>query len=236
VAKKVDDALQRLRNAEPRNRPGHLPVDVRITPVGDDSWRADFDVQLGLYLVSGEACMVGGRVSITKVVAELNTIDPDSFDPDAPPPPTPPGGITTTVLRGIPLGQLTESIRAEVMGQAEFDSLAPIFRRRARAGAPTRRHAAADVRARKVLGRGRRRLGDDHFRRVAEAALRHQHAGHAPLRRALAEEFERSENTIRDWLNRCRELGWLAPTGHGQRGVMPGRRLLDHQEGEPDGK
>src|SRR5262249_27537687 len=82
-------------------------------------------------------------------------------------------------------------------------------------------------RATRGVPRRRTHYGDQHYRQVAEVALGHQQRGHAPLRDTLAKEFNCKPETVRDWLRRARELGWLATTGPGRRGVEPGPRLRD---------
>jgi hypothetical protein len=250
VTRQSKKVLKRLGTIEPRSSAGHLPIDVRVEPLPGGTERFDFTWrEFGAWTLSGEARMIESRLTIDKLTVEFTAID---FGPEVAALTgeeavrLPPGGITSDVLRGIPVGQIAASIRQEVLARPEFDDLAPVFRRRGpgRTGPSTighqsvspetkrmNRRAAKQLRG-KVLGRGRRRKGPEHYRAVGEAALRAQDKGKGPIRSVLAEQFGVDVNTIRDWLSQARRQGWLAPTSQGQRGVMPGPRLLEELKRE----
>lgn len=73
---------------------------------------------------------------------------------------------------------------------------------------------------------GRQPMSDDFLRSLAVAYLRETTHGKPPgaLKR-LATEFDRPEETVRTWLARARERGWLGPSRKGRRGAEPGPRL-----------
>jgi hypothetical protein len=149
--------------------------------------------------------------------------------------PTAADRITAKRLSQLQLGALTEHVRAALLAHEVFDRLAPElgFAVDPRLRAHNRR-VARDLR-RGVKPGGRPRLSDAHLRKVAEAALRFQAHGVRSVRRALADHFVVVDDTVRDWLRRCRDTGWLAPTSQGVRTVYPGERLLAAWKGERGG-
>jgi hypothetical protein len=76
------------------------------------------------------------------------------------------------------------------------------------------------------LNRGRKGYPDDHYRRIALAYIDdvRAHGSRGVLARlASAENVSRA--TIRDWVRRARELGFLAPTKQGRAEATPGPNL-----------
>lgn len=84
---------------------------------------------------------------------------------------------------------------------------------------PVQRLAAAAREAPLNLGtekwerpeRGKQRLDDDHYRRVAEVARRAFDEGHPRVREAVGQELHASKFTVDKWLRVCRERGYLRP-------------------------
>jgi hypothetical protein len=143
--------------------------------------------------------------------------------------------ITVKRLYDLRLGVLIDRVRAELLARDVFDRLAPKlgFAVDPKLRAHDRRVARALRRG--VKPGGRPRLSDAHLRNVAETALRFQAHGVRSVRRTLADHFVVEEDTVRDWLRRCRDTGWLAPTSQGVRTVYPGERLLAAWKGEQRG-
>jgi hypothetical protein len=139
---------------------------------------------------------------------------------------TGPEDVTGSVLRGLHPNKIREralvglqekGIAHEAMNRAgwnlppkEFDQV--------------RRLAEA---ARELpLNRGRHGYPADHYRRIAIAYIDEvkAHGGRGVLGRlASAENVSRA--TIRDWVKRARELGFLAPTKQGRAEATPGPNL-----------
>jgi hypothetical protein len=235
------DVLGEVVAEEPRLDPRHLPVEV--TPAwfpdpkgtGRLDLRADFHTLLGSLSISGQARLIDGALVLTQLLLEVSPADENAGSDDPPARlPTPAECITPDALRRVPVGRLLESVRREVLAQEVFDRLAPDFGIRVREEQRRYHRRAARALRGKTLRRGRPRLGDEHFRRVAEVALQLQSEGRSSLRHAIAEEFRVSEGTVRDWTRRARELEWLAPSRQGVRGVMPGPRLEEALAKEHD--
>jgi hypothetical protein len=147
-------------------------------------------------------------------------------------------GITSSLLRRIPLGRIvaaaqrtlaerswaTEGIRVLPGGLLVGDDIPAetrtLLERTNDQAAPQRR--------------GRPRLADDLLEQVARAYLEEAPAG-SGLTRRLAERFGRPEPTVRDWVAAARERGYLSPARPGRRGAAPGPRLQGRAGGEDDG-
>ena len=68
---------------------------------------------------------------------------------------------------------------------------------------------------------GRQMLSDGLLRQVAEAYLREAAPGQPPgAVGRVASEFGRPEETVRKWVARARERGWLGPSRKGRRGAF----------------
>lgn len=143
-------------------------------------------------------------------------------------------GITTDVLRRIPLGEIvaraqaeladrsweTEGIRMLPGGQLEPEELP----------ASTKAALETTVRLATPSRRGRPPLPDDLLRRVAQAYLHEAPNGRGLVRR-LAARFDRPEATIKDWIATARERGFLSPATPGRRNAAPGPSLSRRPEG-----
>lgn len=138
-------------------------------------------------------------------------------------------GITTTVLRQIPLGDILaeaqqclawrdwedEGIR--VLGGPDIpaDELPPTTR--------SALETAADgaVASRSA---GRPPLPDGLLAEVAHAYIEEAPRGRG-LHRRLSTRFDRPESTVRDWISQARDRGFLTPAAPGRRGAGAGPRL-----------
>jgi len=143
---------------------------------------------------------------------------------------TPPGGLTTDVLRALSPARTVARAGPrfhELAGRNEFAGLLVRWARRDTA------EELPDRPARLPARRGRPRLSDGLLRQVATAYLEELPAGTGVLRR-LGKRLDRPPATMRDWVGIARERGFLTPAaGKGQRGAMPGPRLLE-SEGSDD--
>lgn len=138
-------------------------------------------------------------------------------------------GITTTILRQIPLGDILaraqrilanrdwEDEGITVLGGPDIpaDELTPEARTALESGA----NAATAARE-----AGRPPLPDDHLVAVAHAYLDEANRGPG-VRRRLASRFDRPESTVRDWISEARQRGLLGMTTPGRRNAVAGPRL-----------
>lgn len=149
-------------------------------------------------------------------------------EPEPEPAPAPFPGITTSLLRRIPLGEIVAVAQAELAGSdwrqegirvlpgppvAADDLPEPTL-----AALETAESLAAPAR------RGRPMLSDEHLAQVAYRYLAEASSGPGLIRR-LAVEFDRPEPTVKDWIRQARRRGFLSPATSGRRGAAPGPRL-----------
>jgi hypothetical protein len=237
----VDDARRWVERLERASRSLGSP-EIRVDPwrrSGGGSWSTAFDTFIGDWTISGRAQFgVIGAVQVTGIAVEFNPLT--DLDVNNPPPPgpiptrqPPSTGITNDVLRHIPLARIKDALQRSALAQPQFDRLFTGLRPNDRV--PTKRRRASRTLAARAsqkgtTGKGRPRLGTDHFREFAITALRFHADGRQPLRAALAEEFGVSPETIRDWTRRARNEGYLAETSGGSRAIHPGPKLI--QEGK----
>lgn len=127
-----------------------------------------------------------------------------------------PVGLTHQLLRKVPLGKILAVARAR-FAQNESAHLRL-------AGGPSAG----------TLPPGRVQVTDELLRQVASAYLEETRPGkdRAVLQR-LADRFQRPKGTVRTWLGRAREEGWLGPGVQGRPGAEPGPRLLDEWARQP---
>lgn len=134
--------------------------------------------------------------------------------------------VTGRVLRGLHPNKIREraflrlqqkGIAHQVMERAGWDFSPKEFDQ-------VRRLAEA---ARELpLNRGRKGYPADHYRRIALAYIDEARAhGSRGVLARLASAESVSRPTIRDWVKRARELGFLAPTKQGRAEATPGPNL-----------
>lgn len=124
---------------------------------------------------------------------------------------TAPGGVTARVLRNIPVGRVLRNVQAGLVSPLGVAGNAP-------------------------RTSGRTQITGDLLRDVAVAYL--VETGPGKDRRAiqrLAERFDRPEGTVRGWVARARQEGWLGPGSKGRMGAEPGPKLLNLPVGRPGG-
>ena len=212
--------------------------DFRFSANGQ--WTTTFETEVGDWVVQGDARLRDGGLQIERIEISFNQLNPPApgtiesggSSPSRPPPEK---GIGNEVLSRIPLARIKDSVQRRLISEPEFDrlfdALGPSYA--TTADRKLANQALAETATSKgFTGRGRPRLGDEHWRRFALDAIRLDAEGRRPLRQELSNLYSRDENTIRDWLHRARSEGWLAPATPGQRGVFPGPKLTN-RGGEP---
>jgi hypothetical protein len=87
--------------------------------------------------------------------------------------------------------------------------------------------------AKKPLKRGREGYGDDHYRRIAQRTIELFDEGRRrDVVKALAAEEKRPEGTIRDWIRKARDLGFLEPASkQGRADFRPGPNYRRRRDG-----
>jgi hypothetical protein len=114
------------------------------------------------------------------------------------------GGITHAVLRSVPLGEVLKAARSDVAQDAPA-RIEPDYR----------------------LPPGRVAITDDLLRNVSLALIKETRPGKdRQANRRLAEAFGRPEGTVRTWVARARQAGWLAPGASGRMDAQAGPKLL----------
>lgn len=132
------------------------------------------------------------------------------------------GGVTSAVLRDVPLGWVHMAL-AETRTVRAGDGLMWLREALQPPGVPWFGHALADGAEVPRPRPGRPPLADEHLRLVAELVL--QESG--PGRNArVGDKLHLPATTVRDHIAAARRAQWLAPTGPGRRDAAPGPRLL----------
>lgn len=149
--------------------------------------------------------------------------------------PNVPGGgeVTGTVLRALNIAQIRQRAMdalpgvlwaREAMRRAGVFNITDADVRRAR--------RAASLAAQQPLNRGRRGYGPNHYRRIALRYLELVSEGRRNVLVALAAEEGRPRETVRDWVRRATELGFLSPGKQGRAEARPGPNLYRIEEND----
>jgi hypothetical protein len=134
--------------------------------------------------------------------------------------------VTSTVIRGVPTARLRDFANS-------YLAVAPGVL--AEEGVPSdaeRRWATRVTRAaaKRPLRRGRGGYSVDHYRRIALLALEIHDKGHHDVVKELAAREDRPYQTVRDWVRRARELGFLKPAQRGRSQWVAGPKLYRKEE------
>ena len=120
--------------------------------------------------------------------------------------------VTGPVIRGVPVASLRDfansylAVAPGVLADAGLPSAAE------KRWAKRVTRAAAE----QPLRRGRAGYPIDHYRRIALLALDIYHEDHRDVVKELAAREGRRYQTVRDWVRRARNLGFLGPTQRGR--------------------
>lgn len=170
-------------------------VSVALTP-GDDGRIAEFAYQGAGYRVTGDVSRGANGLVITRMEIEAPA----------------PRGVTAPLLRRAPMTELLSAVREAVTREESMH------------GIPQHQW---DEHPREERPQGKRvEMTDALLRDVALAYLEESSTGAGPgTVKRMAERFGRPEGTIRTWITRSRQGGWLGPGSRGRAGAEPGPRL-----------
>lgn len=128
-----------------------------------------------------------------------------------------PRALTTSVLRGFPLGKIVdETKRSVARWLGSWPDLEPDRQRELRARA--RQYIASTRKGRK--GGRPPEYGPDHWAKVAATYADAYRLGGKPTDE-VARTFRVSRSTASNWVARCRQMGLLTPTSQGRPGGIP---------------
>lgn len=206
---------------------GSSSAELPSGAVGTFAWAPTKGPLIG-WQVEGIAAVVDGELVIHELL-----VKPANLADTAPT-----GGVTTTVLRSIPLGGLMGALRT-----AWSEGPAGIASWEATTGESfeaARKQAERAARAVKSTGikRGRKGYPDDHYRWVALEYLALQREGWSRgilvelAKRAtkhLGRDFVARE-TVRDWVAEARKRQFLTKATQGRAGANPGPNLYSVNE------
>ncbi|HEX2043282.1 MAG TPA: hypothetical protein VHF24_11665 [Acidimicrobiales bacterium] len=147
-------------------------------------------------------------------------------------------GITGSVLRQVPLGQLLAEARERLVYTAHSEDEVP----------PEVRRAVRDLvgPVDQMISTGKRPAGhrrpgpkgksDDFYRTIAVDYIEYVEANGGDARKvlkALEQKHHGSTSAVRDWVRKARDKGFLAPTTRGRANAAPGPRLYATNEEQP---
>jgi hypothetical protein len=221
--------LSELPRMSKREREGTFPV-VFANPIGDATGDV-FGSFAALDLIDGEPWLVKGDLASVDGVALTQALTIWRWR----------GGsgseVTGTVLRSVRVALIRDralqGLRRADVAVDSYRTLLGLSALDERERELIRR-AAASAR-REGLKRGRTGYPDDHYRGVALRYLELVDEGYGRqpgkgIRSRLARDYDRPPETVRDWIRRARELGFLEGGGPGRLDVRPGPNLRPREE------
>jgi hypothetical protein len=182
--------------------------------------------------------VVMSQLSINPEAPGMPGVVGDESDYEGPgkPPPknwVPDGGITSGLLRKLPLGIVFAGVQALMQEQPDSPELKELLDDIASTmpdfNAAIEETAGADSSKRRKGGRPG--MPDEYLREVALAYL--ELSGQRGAHALLSKRFNRSPDAIKESIRAARRAGWLAPGQAGRRGAYPGPRLLAEIPMEP---
>lgn len=156
---------------------------------------------------------------------------PDNWMPEG-------GGITSGLLRKLPLGMVFAGVQSLVHGWESSPDMGwflahiaedfPDFRKAIEetAGSPPPESTQGKPRS------GRPKTPDEFLRQVALAYL--DLSGTRGAHALLSKRFDKSQSAIKEAIRAARREGWLAPGQAGRRGAFPGPKLLAERASESE--
>jgi hypothetical protein len=189
--------------------PDPKPGEVRVlvgNPMQLEGWTPD-----GLWRCIGDLIKTDqGRLVVSRLV-----IEPWRFGDQI--------GVSTDVLRKLPLGRWLASAHATMSDSEQWLATGELSK--TDEGRKWARRAAEQARSMK-LERGPKGYPPDHYRRIAIEYLDLQAQGVGRgIQKRLAEIEHVNWQTIRDWLNRAKELEFLSAGTPGRAGRSAGPNL-----------
>jgi hypothetical protein len=145
------------------------------------------------------------------------------------------GHLTIATMRLATLGERRDGVTSVLIRRVRVDAILQAARERlvdttfgdlAGGDWAHQAHAVKEAMHGVELKRGREGYPADHYRKIALRALQLQaEHGARGVRQRLAEAEGRPPETVRDWIKRARQLGYLAPATPGRAGYVPGPNL-----------
>lgn len=223
-------------------RRGMDPAEIDVTAVGRDRWKFVADVRG--WVVHGHVKLIDGRPLITGL----------HFDLDGP---IPNAGLTTDDLRAVRSSAIFDAVRwfatdtfdPEVIpAGSDAEALADEFRQRSRGKKSRSELTEADqaierATAARAGSAGGPYRGDARWRLVAETrlAVEADPDREGSVTEAVAERLGRllkrevPLSTVKTYMKRAADAGWLAGLSQGRRGAMPGPRLIEARLKDEEG-
>ena len=205
-----------------------LPLEVRQGRLWPASWVWAPDPQTdppsayfaALDFVDERPWLVRGRIEVQGGLGRVRQLTVEPWEHDL--------EVTGVVLRRIGVADLRDRALAHMRDRVRIEEALPGLRELLRPAAPLRPFVA-EATARRP--RGRRGRTDAHYRDIAIAYLEVYESGVSRgILDELAARYGRPRETIRDWVRRARELGFLTTGTQGRAGAEPGPRLLSERD------
>lgn len=181
--------------------------------------------------IGADAPGVPGASLLTAEDYKLNPGDPvpDKWIPD--------GGITSGLLRKIPLGIVFAGLQA-LQGADDSPEMVDFLQHisvdypdMSRAIAESGLPPGEPAETQSAKRGGRPGLPDEHLREVALAYL--EMGGQRGVHALLSKRFNKTPDAMKELIRSARRAGWLAPGQAGRRGAYPGPRLLEERVSSP---
>ena len=151
--------------------------------------------------------------------------------------------VSSTLMRKPPLGDVRDYLRQTAIERPEFFSMPALLAELGATGTSEKERrlleeqvkraaTAAELLAQSRVQRGRGATNDETWAAVAELYLYSLRVYGQKAVKGLVIELERRENifwarsTVKTYVRRARELGWLTKGSQGKAGADPGPRLL----------
>jgi hypothetical protein len=217
-----------IEEMQPRHKQLTSPF-VIATPHKDKQDAAVFARFVALYLLDDVPWLVRGllasEASGAPVVRRLALEPWHEQGPE----------VTTEVTHRLRVALLRDRALEQLRGKPQTLGIAERFGMGVTA---EDRQEAVDVAAKSGSKTRRKRgrpplFGPEHYAGIARDCIALYRQGQRGIRATLAKDRNVSEATVRDWIRRARELGFLAESKHGRADYRPGPNLTSN---DPDGE
>jgi len=201
---------------------------VIATEYADERDASVFARFWAIYLLDDVPWLVHGLLaSDTSGAPVVRRLALEPWDQDGP-------EVSSEVTHRLRVALLRDRALASLLGEPGSIEVRQRFGATVTRGRQTARALAAKA------GTGKRRgrpplFGPEHYAELARECIALYRQGHRGIRATIANEHNVSEATVRDWVRRAREFGYLAESKHGKADYRPGPNLSVGPEGANDG-